>query len=32
MTKITIGDNTIVLHGMDKDVFLDHLTQWVKIL
>ncbi len=31
-TKITIGDNTIVLHGMDKDVFLDHLTQWVKIL
>jgi Ca2+-binding RTX toxin-like protein len=32
MTKITIGDNTIVLHGMDKDVFLDHLTQWVKIV
>ncbi|WP_052389481.1 calcium-binding protein [Belnapia moabensis] len=32
VTKITIGDNTIVLNGMDKDVFLDHLTQWVKIL
>ena len=31
-TKITIGGDTIVLHGMDKDVFLDHLTQWVKIL
>jgi Ca2+-binding RTX toxin-like protein len=31
-TKITLGGDTIVLHGVDKDVFLDHLTQWVKIL
>ncbi|SDD18164.1 calcium-binding protein [Belnapia rosea] len=32
VTKITIGDNSIVLHGMDKEVFLSHLSQWVKVL
>ncbi|MBL6457660.1 calcium-binding protein [Belnapia sp. T6] len=32
MTKITIGENTVVIHGVDKDSFLDNLSHWVKIV
>ncbi len=30
-TKITIGENSITLQGVDKDDFLNNLSSWVKI-
>ncbi|MBK1662513.1 calcium-binding protein [Paracraurococcus ruber] len=31
-TVITIGDDSITLDGVGKDDFLQHITQWVKII
>jgi Ca2+-binding RTX toxin-like protein len=32
LTKITIGENTIMIQGVDKDAFLHDISNWVKIV